>query len=361
MSLKMALTAGALSMVAHGAVLAVIPHLPEKPYLRLPSAASVEMRLVRVTPPRPVTPPPTTPAPPVVKPPAARPPEPVRTPQKPLEPTPPPAAPVEPPPPAAVDPVPAPNVAVEPAPAPPSTAPSPTVTDPAGTVVVVPRRTTPGTPGGTGTGSPNLLLGNAGAARLAIQQGGALKTQAPPDPARPSMLQKAEWKFGGFFARVQDLVRVRFKPLDAFKRRAREDAIAGIVSGKSVVDITLDRTGAIKDVSLEERGPADFLDDEAMRAIRSVGTFVNPPAGLFAEGKATYRFRFTFALSIIPPDKVERFMRSNNNVLEAFKNTFTKDGRENIWCEESVACGQSCSEGQPGVHTRFVPCGAKPR
>lgn len=338
------------SVAAHAAVLLVIPRLPRAPYAMGSKANHpVELRLVRTTAPRPTLPVP----PPVVAPTPVPPvPPPVTKPVKVTTPKPADPLPAAPPPDKDVPPDPPQQVVVEPTPSPPVTAPNPAAE------WSVPRRQGPGP--GTGTGTPNLMLGTAGAARLAIQQGGAVKLEAPPDPSKPSMLQKAEWRFGAFYSRVQELVRVRFKPLEAFKRRAREDNLGGIVSGTGVLGITLDRTGKVLDVVVKKAGSAEFIDEEAVKAVKGVGTFTNPPEALFGTAQ-THTFMFNFALTIITPDKVERYMRSNDNVLEAIKNTFTKDGRENIWCSDNVACGSRCAEGEPGVHVRFLPCGAKVR
>lgn len=349
------------SVVMHVALLVYLPTLPRQQLFKARSA--VELTLItmapKLQPPLEEMAPPPPPKPveqapkpaPVVRPRVAPPP---------VEPeaVPPPAEDEEPP----VEPAPTP-VPAEPAPQAVEAAPSaqpggPVPTPSSGGTLGVPRRA-PGAPGGRGTGpaKPNLMLGMGGAARLAVKSGGL---PPPPDPTRPKLLESAHFRYRMFYKHVKELIRLHWKPLEVFRRHALEDQIRGVLTGQTAVDITIDRTGKVLDAVINQAGSAPFLDEDALRALQSVGSFTNPPAAFFT-AQETFKFRFNFMLTIVPPTQAERLMRSNSNIFEAAKNLLTKEGRQTLWCETAVECGKKCSDVAPGLHIRLAMCPPPPR
>jgi TonB family protein len=334
-----------LSALLHAVAMASVSRLPAKP---LPRQKRDAIQMAMITRPRPaptvVVPPPEPTPPPVVKPKVIPPPAaaPKATPQQP-----PPVEPQEPqPPPLEV--------------APPKEEPTPppvVVTTPSpGSDVTVPRRagSPDGVPGGKGLPSAGaLFLTKEGAARLALKE----KVVTPPEEqAAPPSLERKEWKHKGFFAQVKSFIRQRWKPERMLRERARRDKLNGIVGGKTVVRITIDDRGNIVDTSVTEPGPADWLDEAALKAARSAGPFVNPPVGLF-DKNGRFSFTFGFKVSVFVPSQLARILKPNDNVVEAVTNMFTSEVSDSLWCfRQMEACGKDCADEETSLHAQMEPC-----
>ncbi len=338
-----------VSAVLHGLAYASINTLQEKTWLKERRKA-IELAVITRPrpPPPPVQPPPVQPEPPPpVQKPKVTPPKPSPRVEEPPKVEEPPR--VEPPPPA---PQPAPPAVELPLPGP--AAPTKVdVSEP--TVVVMPRRPD-GAPGGQpgGKGAPNagtLLLGKDAAARL------ALKEHVPVDErSAPPSLEKKEWKHKMFFAQVKDFIRQRWRPEKVLRQRARDNRLIGVVSGRSVVRITIDSKGQILETSLAEAGPADWLDDEAVRAARAAGPFINPPGVLF-DKNGRFTFTFGFKVTVHVPSQLARLLKPNDNVVQAITNALSSETAENLWCFHSMeACGKDCPDEDLNLAAQMEPC-----
>lgn len=115
-----------------------------------------------------------------------------------------------------------------------------------------------------------------------------------------TFLNTKEWKFSSFFNRVKQSVGMQWHPVDVLRPRDPTGNIYGGRDRYTLLSVTLDERGKIKDISVERSCGLDFLDLEAIRSFERAQPFPNPPSGLLA-ADATVRFSFGFFLEGGPP------------------------------------------------------------
>ncbi len=110
-------------------------------------------------------------------------------------------------------------------------------------------------------------------------------------------LNTREWRFASFFNRVKQSVGQQWSPQDQLRLR---DPTGNIYSGRdryTLLTVTLDHSGHLKDAFVEKSSGVDFLDLEAVKAFERAQPFPNPPPGLLASDE-TIRFQFGFFLEL---------------------------------------------------------------
>jgi TonB family protein len=113
-----------------------------------------------------------------------------------------------------------------------------------------------------------------------------------------TFLNTREWKYAGFFNRVKQSVGEHWDPGTVMRRRDPSGQIYGWRDRRTVLTITLDRSGGLFDLAVEKSCGVDFLDEEAMAAFRRAQPFNNPPAGLLDEqGQVKFSFGFYLEMS----------------------------------------------------------------
>ncbi|RYZ36421.1 MAG: energy transducer TonB [Myxococcaceae bacterium] len=112
-----------------------------------------------------------------------------------------------------------------------------------------------------------------------------------------TFLNTREWKYASFFNRVKQSVGMHWNPNEQLRVR---DPTGNIYSGRdrqTLLTITLDERGAVKDIQVEKSSGLDFLDMEAVASFKRAQPFPNPPSGLLSQD-ATVRFQFGFFLEM---------------------------------------------------------------
>jgi TonB family protein len=112
-----------------------------------------------------------------------------------------------------------------------------------------------------------------------------------------TFLNTKEWKFAGFMNRVKQSVGWHWHPNEELRRR---DPTGNIYSGRdrhTLLHVTLDEQGMVKDMYVEKSSGLDFLDIEAMRSFERAQPFPHPPRGMMEDGE-TVSFRFGFYLDM---------------------------------------------------------------
>ncbi|RKG92633.1 energy transducer TonB [Corallococcus terminator] len=153
--------------------------------------------------------------------------------------------------------------------------------------------------GSTGrTGSPGLATLMPSQAAMDRVVGAApndmLRDQEEGDG---TFLNTREWKYASFFNRVKQSVGMHWNPNEQLRVR---DPTGNIYSGRdrqTLLSITLDERGAVKDIQVEKSSGLDFLDMEAVASFKRAQPFPNPPSGLLTQD-ATVRFQFGFFLEM---------------------------------------------------------------
>ena len=118
------------------------------------------------------------------------------------------------------------------------------------------------------------------------------------DEGEGTFLNTREWKFAGFFNRVKQSVAEHWDPSSAMRRRDPSGQIYGWRDRRTVLTVTLTKTGGIQEMSVEKSCGVDFLDEEAMQAFRRAQPFPNPPGPLVDEnGQIKFSFGFYLDMS----------------------------------------------------------------
>lgn len=108
-------------------------------------------------------------------------------------------------------------------------------------------------------------------------------------------LNTREFKYSSFFNRVKQHVVLFWNPNELIRQRDPRGEIYLYKDRYTVVTVTLDRTGSLKDIAVDKSSGVDFLDSEAVSAFRRAHRFPNPPPGL-TDGRGEIRFNFAFGI-----------------------------------------------------------------
>jgi TonB family protein len=117
------------------------------------------------------------------------------------------------------------------------------------------------------------------------------------DEGEGTYLNTKEWKYSSFFNRVKQSVGMHWDPGQQLRQRDRTGEIYGGRDRYTVLNVTLNERGMVKDIFVEKSCGLDFLDLEAIGAFERAQPFPNPPPGLMS-GDATVRFTFGFYLEM---------------------------------------------------------------
>ena len=101
------------------------------------------------------------------------------------------------------------------------------------------------------------------------------------------------FRYATYFNRVSDAVRV-FWTADGLRRVDPKGNIYGIEDRTAVLQVTINRSGEVIELVVQEPSGVDAVDDDAMQAVRKAQPFSHPPEGLFrGEDRVSFRFGFT--------------------------------------------------------------------
>jgi len=110
-------------------------------------------------------------------------------------------------------------------------------------------------------------------------------------------LNTREWKYASYFNRIKQAVAMQWRPTDSLRSRDPTGERFAYKDRVTVVSVTLDAAGALKDVQVQRSSGVDFLDATALDAFRKAQPFVNPPRGL-ANDRGEIPFVFGFYLEV---------------------------------------------------------------
>ncbi len=123
--------------------------------------------------------------------------------------------------------------------------------------------------------------------------GGAPNDHLDEEMGDGTFLSTKEWKHASFFNRVKQSVGMTWNPSAELARR---DPTGSVYAGRdrhTVLTVTIDRDGRLKDVFVSKSSGLDFLDLEAVRSFERAQPFPNPPPGLVG-GETAVSFQFGF-------------------------------------------------------------------
>ena len=118
------------------------------------------------------------------------------------------------------------------------------------------------------------------------------------DEGADTLLNTKRWKYASFFNRVKRGVAQSWQPDQAYRLRDPTGQIYGLKNRFTVLKVSLQPDGTLRDVLVEKPCGVDFLDDEAVTAFREAQPFPNPPPGLVDQDSKLITFRFGFYFEI---------------------------------------------------------------
>jgi TonB family protein len=110
-------------------------------------------------------------------------------------------------------------------------------------------------------------------------------------------LNTREWKYASYFNRIKQAVAMQWRPSESLALRDPTGERFAYKDRLTVVSVTLDAAGALKDLQVKSSSGVDFLDATALEAFRKAQPFVNPPRGL-ANDRGEIPFVFGFYLEV---------------------------------------------------------------
>jgi TonB family protein len=127
----------------------------------------------------------------------------------------------------------------------------------------------------------------------AARSGSAMERDYLPlpesDRSRINALQSTYWSF---FDRAKSRLQRNWNPARVFRRFDPDFRKLGS-ERTTVVKITLQQDGAILEAAVSRSSGLDFLDQEALRALRAAKPFNNVPPGMLDQfGRATFEWAF---------------------------------------------------------------------
>lgn len=129
-------------------------------------------------------------------------------------------------------------------------------------------------------------------------QGGSFDYLRDVSEGDRTLLNRKTTRYWAFFNRVKSQIGENWRPGTEYRKRDPHGKVYGVKDRYSVVSITLNPDGSVRQLYLQRDSGLEFMDDEAVRAIRAAAPFHNPPEGLKDEdGLVHFRFGFFFEIS----------------------------------------------------------------
>lgn len=118
------------------------------------------------------------------------------------------------------------------------------------------------------------------------------------DEGDTNLLNTRKFRYWDYFQRVKDRVSQEWEPGRIWRERDPTGQRYGVKNRLTIVRVTLDPEGALKQLRVAKESGLEFLDDEARRAFAAASPFPNPPQGLRNDrGEIEFQFGFLFEIS----------------------------------------------------------------
>ncbi len=169
--------------------------------------------------------------------------------------------------------------------------------------------------GEEGSGAPTAGAGEGGQRKegplsdlLHVAPGTLARLSGGPAPDRLEGVEEGEgtflntrgWKYATYFNRIKQQVAAAWDPMSPLEARDPDRSMFGYKDRYTLLAVTLDDTGHLKDLKVEQTSGADFLDRAALVAFRTAQPFVNPPRGI-VDQNGEIKFEFGFFLEVGRP------------------------------------------------------------
>lgn len=115
-----------------------------------------------------------------------------------------------------------------------------------------------------------------------------------------TFLNTSGWKYATYFNRIKQAVAATWDPLTPLDARDPDRSMFGFKDRFTLLGVTLDDTGRLKALVVEQTSGVEFLDRAALTAFRGAQPFMNPPRGI-VDQNGEIKFSFGFFLEVGRP------------------------------------------------------------
>ncbi len=117
------------------------------------------------------------------------------------------------------------------------------------------------------------------------------------DEGSKTLLNRKRTRYWAFFDRVKTQITKEWSPNREYRQRDPFGDIYGVKDRYSVINVTLNSDGSVRRLYIDRKSGTDFLDEEALRAVKQASPYHNPPEGLKDEdGHIFFTFGFYFEI-----------------------------------------------------------------
>lgn len=157
--------------------------------------------------------------------------------------------------------------------------------------------------------------------RLLPDLGSMSRIAGGPGLVRPDGVEEGDetslntrsFRYATFYQRMYRAIASEWNPMRPYDARDPERRLYPIRERVTGVVIALKATGELDGVKVVEPSGLDFLDEEALRAVRAAAPFPNPPQGMISDGQVRVAFTFTLSFEssgrvrvVVPPSPSQR-------------------------------------------------------
>lgn len=123
------------------------------------------------------------------------------------------------------------------------------------------------------------------------------------------VVESKRWAFASFFNRVRNGIAQHWHPEPLHAANDPDGRKYGTKTRRTKLHVSLNPDGSLNRVRLEDSCDIDYLDEEAIRAVRTAAPFVNPPAGLVDPRSGLIEFGFGFIFEFGGESRIFRYRR----------------------------------------------------
>ncbi|GEM_PF-1644972 len=165
-------------------------------------------------------------------------------------------------------------------------------------------------PGQTGgSAAKNGLRGSPDAMRRTFGAHGTLDDLPDVTDGDENLLNSRRWRYASFFNRIRDAVAQHWHPEVVHAARDPDGRIYGLSTRITRLRIRLNPDGSVARIDVDRACGVGYLDEEAIRAVRTAQPFSNPPRQLVDSETGFIDFGFGFIFELHGSPRIFRYQR----------------------------------------------------
>lgn len=153
------------------------------------------------------------------------------------------------------------------------------------------------------------LRGSANDLARTFGRRGSLDSLDDVEEGEENLLNTKRTKFASFFNRVRNAVAQHWHPEVVHAARDPYGKVYGSKTRTTRLRISLTQDGSVHRIWVDGPSGVDYLDEEAIRAVRAAAPFTNPPRQLVNPETGMVDFSFNFILMIDGSKRIFRYKR----------------------------------------------------